>query len=206
MISLYHARAVCVTSYDETVGENSLETENDDCEALAEYYCGDEDGSDACRDAEREACEAEREASGGRVAIGTECKKVPRQVCGPRSCPLVDKTVCKQEVREVRVLHQCRNANAYVQYVEVMPLAFMHSNMQTGSFFSQAVIEVPKEKCSVIPENVCKPKPRLKPRVVRRKRCTDVTVDFCYQVVVDKRKIRRPMVKLVCGKDLPVVR
>ncbi len=86
---------MCETAY----GSDEVSDDVPNCRIVTERQC---DGDD-CRDVPRQECDINQKVN-GKLSKTTECKSVPRKVCGPEACPIVKRDpICRNEIKTVRL-------------------------------------------------------------------------------------------------------
>ena len=114
----------------------------------------------------------------------TECKKVPRELCGPSGCvpkPGPEKCHDKKEtvVQEV---------------IQVTICIYIFKILGKKFFFFQ----VPEETCNLEPQKTCKFVTKLVPQLKPVEECVDIPKEVCSRSRQNPRKEQRPVVKKWC--------
>ncbi len=113
---------------------------------------------------------------------GTRCRQIEREVCGPESCPVVQKPKeCRTEPKLVRESFKRHYKNSIYHAYQVR-------------------VSIPYERCSQSPERVCEE--RLKPvsQLVTEERCQEFPKEICHTLRVPNRTLR-PAVKEHCYQE-----
>ena len=69
------------------------------CNIVQEEHCKDVGGENVCNMIPVQKCDIE-DSLNAKLSKTTECKKVPREVCGPEACPIVPgPRICRDEIK-----------------------------------------------------------------------------------------------------------
>jgi hypothetical protein len=90
--------SVCFTEYSTDKLQDDVPT----CEKEQVDVCKDVDGQSVCKIVNRQKCNISQQTN-AKLSKSTNCNSVPRKVCGPEACPIVNEgNSCRNEIKTVR--------------------------------------------------------------------------------------------------------
>ena len=130
----------------------------------------------------------------------TDCKKVPRELCGPSGCilqPGAPECFDKKETVITEVLKSFHMTKVFKHNLMISNECFHNWVFQFYTLFG-SFFQVPEETCNLEPQKSCKHVTKLVPLLKPSEECVDIPKEVCSRQRTNPRKVQKPVVKKWC--------